>query len=511
LLKPEKMMRFFAFLTALLTSQIALGQAHDRIWLTGYNEYPGVAGYGHAQIIFQGDSVLVEPTSLAFNFESTAAVMSDTDGNLLFYTNGCEVANRNHQTMPNGIGLNPGAINDLICPWKGYVVPQGAMALPDPGDTNRYYLLHIGASYDPVRKLRLGPLYYSIVDMTLQNGLGDVVSKNNILLDGDLGSFSAVRHGNGRDWWIVMPEFGNKIWHAFILSPEGIAPQTPSNVALGVPGCEKHMETNISPDGSKIANWGDCKVTVLDFDRCSGVFDNLLELSAPTHWIPGGGVAFSPSGRYLYATSQNVLFRADLESSSPQLDTMRYSYDPYNLSPYYVPGNTFHYLVNGANGAIYGNIPSRAKHLHTLKRPDGLTIDSIDFRAKAIKLPVPGVRTLPHFPHFRLYDLPDSPCDTLGIDGPTVSAPEPAPEAAALLHLQPNPAADEVLVALSEPLAGRWQLVAPTGLVVLRGDWAATQATQRVDVSRLAAGVYFFQFMAESGRVATTQKVVVAR
>ncbi|MBX2891720.1 MAG: T9SS type A sorting domain-containing protein [Saprospiraceae bacterium] len=504
------MTRLFTLsLAALLSSQVLLGQAHDRVWLTGYNEFPGVAGYGHAQILFQGDSVLVEPTYLAFNFESTVAVMSDANGNVLFYTNGCEVANRNHQLMPNGAGLNPGDINDLVCPWKGYILPQGAMVLPDPGDTNRYFLLHMGASYDPVRKIKLGPLYYSVVGMTLQNGLGDVISKNNVMFDGDMGSFNAVRHGNGRDWWIIVPAFSNKSWHAFILSPEGIVQHTSSNMALELPNCEKHMGTNISPNGDKVANWGDCKVTILDFDRCLGLFDNLLELPAPTHWIPGGGVAFSPTGRYLYATSQNVLFRADLEAASPKLDTMRYSYDPFNQSPYYVPGNTFHYLVNGAKGAIYGNIPSRARHLHALNEPDGLTIDSINFHAKAINLPVPGVRTLPHLPNYRLYDLPGSPCDTLGINGPTTSAP--APPAPDPLHLQPNPATDEVLVSLHQPMEGRWQLVAPSGQVVRAGLWPAAQTTQRIDVSHLGAGVYFFRFVAESGRVVSTRKVVVAR
>lgn len=436
------MNKLFTLLIITTLPYNAFAQAFDHLWFTGYNEFPGVSGYGHTQIRFDNDTVLVEPANLAFNFESTLAVMSDSAGNLLFYTNGCSVANRNHGLMPNGNGLNPGEISDQVCPWKGYIVPQGAMILPDPASDKRFYFMHNGAAPDPVRKVRLGPLYYTEVNIALQNGLGDVVSKNNILLDGDLGAFTAARHGNGRDWWIVVPEFANRRWHTFLLSPAGIEARPSQPVTLAGPDCEKFMGTAISRRGDKIANWGDCKITVLEFDRCTGAISHPLELQAPSHWIPGGGVVFSPSGRYLYATSQNVLFRADLEAASPKLDTMRFSYDPFLKSPYDVPGNTFHYLATAPDGNIYGNIPSRANHLHVLKNADGATIADIDFKARGLPLPVKNVRTLPHLPNYRLYDWAGSPCDTLGI---SVFAKTPE-DSRCEVKISPNPAGQDTRV-----------------------------------------------------------------
>ena len=488
----------------------AAAQKTGSLWLAGYDEFPGVPGYGHVQIRVTDDTVLVEPTALAFNFESTMAVMTGPDGSLLFYTNGCEVADRFHQVMPNGNGLNPGDISGLVCPGKGYIVPQGAMILPDPGNPDRYYLLHTGASYDPVRKLRLGPLYFTVVEMAMQNGIGDVSSKNNVLQTGDLGAFTAVRHGNGRDWWVIVPEFGNRVWHTFLLGPDGFSPMPPQTVLLSGVECEKYIGTAASLQGDRLANWGDCKVTALDFDRCAGVLANAMEMPAPTHWIPGGGVAFSPSGRYLYATSQNVLFRADLQPESPgpiRLDTVRFSYDPLRESPFDVPGNTFHALVNGPDGRIYGNIPSRAKHLHALRNPDSDTIAAakLDFRARGVPLPVSSVRTLPHLPNYRLTSLAGSICDTLGIVG--------APELSAIpvaFRIRPNPVRDFLLVDFPDYSGGtlRATLHSVQGMLLRRAEQPGGQL--RLATHNLPAGLYALRLWLDE-RYLGSKRVLVVR
>ncbi|MFN0036009.1 MAG: T9SS type A sorting domain-containing protein [Saprospiraceae bacterium] len=492
------MKHLYTILLFWLLCQNLHAQLSDQLWLGGYEGFPGVAGYGHFELRFQNGGLQVQQTPLAFNFESTVAVAADTEGNLLFYSNGCEVANRNHEAMPNGYGLNPGGISDQVCPWKGYIVPQGAMVLPMPGDSIRYCLLHIGAAYEPGRKLRLGPLYYSVVDMSLQNGMGDVAAKNNVLLDADLGNFSAVRHANGRDWWVLAPEFGSTKWHIFLLSPQGLEEMPLQVISLSGSSCEHHGQTSASLDGSMIANWGDCKVTVLGFDRCAGLLGEPLELAAPAHWFAGGGAAFSPSGRYLYTTSHNVLFRADLKASTPKLDTMRFSY---GQGPYDVPGNTFHYLVNGPDEKIYGNIPSRARYFHALKNPEGTGIANINFAPQDVQLPVTNVRSLPHFPHYRLYDLPDSPCDTLGINTP-VSATRPAGKERAGLAVFPNPAGDWLFLDISDG-EGPYYLTITDMLGSNLLQMSEVKATPAVDISQLGQGIYTLLVRAADGKQAS--------
>ena len=473
-------------------------QLSDKVWVGGYEEFPGVSGYGQFELHFQNGALQVQQTPLAFNFESTAAVAADPEGNLLFYSNGCEIANRNHELMPNGFGLNPGVISDQVCPWKGYILPQGAMILPMPGDSLHYCLLHMGAAYDLGRKLRLGPLYYSVVDMSLQNGLGDVASKNNVLLDEDLGNFTAVRHANGRDWWVLAPEFGNAKWHIFLLSPKGFEEMPLQMQTLGEGNCEHHGQTSSSLDGSMIANWGDCKVTVSGFDRCAGILGEPLELAAPAHWFAGGGAVFSPSGRYLYATSHNVLFRADLEEADPQLDTMRFSY---GQGAYDVPGNTFHYLVNGPDEKIYGNIPSRARYFHALNNPDGTSIANINFVPQEVQLPVTNVRTFPHFPHFRLYDLPGSLCDTLGINAP-VSISEPLEKKQERLILSPNPATGHLQIVLPSEWhgIGHITLVNTSGQVLRSEKRDIRNGVLELTLGSLPNGIYVCRVAAENRR-----------
>jgi hypothetical protein len=475
----------------LLWSFSAKAQLSDVLWLGGNNEFPGVSGFGHFSLKFTHEMTELRLDTLAFNFESTLAVAADSNGRLLFYSNGCTLANRQHAIMPNGYGLNPSGISTQVCSKLGYIVPQGAMALPNPGHLNQFYLLHMGASYDPKRKLKLGPMYYSKVDMTLDNGLGDVVTKNNVLLQEDLGNFTVIRHGNGRDWWLLLPSFGNTRWFVFLISPDGIEMKSSQLMALNEPKCEHYGQTAVTLDGSKVSSWGDCKVSVFDFDRCSGLLSTSLEIETPAHSFAGGGLAFSPSGRYLYSTDYNVLFRIDLDSNAPKMDTMRFSY---GIGGFDVPGNSFHQLVIGPDGFIYGNAPARASFFHTIETPDGLNINNIDFVPRGVPLPVINARTLPHFPNFHLYDLHGSSCDTLGVNG-SVTVRDFSKETNFLLT--PNPSSETLSLLLPQNVHEVFQrnpsnltIVDVTGRVLATPTVSLGEGRLSIDISHLPTGLY---------------------
>jgi len=72
------------------------------------------------------------------------ASICDKDGNLLMYSNGCTVADKNHQVMPNGRNLNNGDYFQMISDScnSGYLGKQDIVILPDPGDEDGYYILH---------------------------------------------------------------------------------------------------------------------------------------------------------------------------------------------------------------------------------------------------------------------------------------------------------------------------------------------------------------------------------
>lgn len=91
-----------------------------------------------------------------------------------------------------------------------------------PNNTNQYYLFSIGVTNSSPTGL-----YYSIVDMSLNNGLGAVVQKNVQLLSYPANDgLIAVKHGNGRDWWVLFRRWNappNDEYFKFLVSPTGIS------------------------------------------------------------------------------------------------------------------------------------------------------------------------------------------------------------------------------------------------------------------------------------------------
>ena len=126
--------------------------------------------------------------------------------------------------MENGDDLSPGYYHNEWCnngSNGGYKAYQGIFSILMPGHKNEYILFH-HRRYQFKDSI---DVMYTLIDMNANNGLGKVTEKNKILQYGWLSrTFQAVRHGNGRDWWIVAPERGDSDkYFLFLLSPEGVS------------------------------------------------------------------------------------------------------------------------------------------------------------------------------------------------------------------------------------------------------------------------------------------------
>lgn len=493
-------------------------EKYDFTWVLGYPPNDKENGYGGNLIDFNGEELITEYFNTPIFIDNSAQICGK-DGQLLFYSNGCKIVNGNHQLISNGYGLNPGEFYDSWCTEYdiSYDTRQGLIALPWPGRESQYILFHMGwhqLSTSPYT-VYLQNFYYTHIDMSANNGAGQVIDKNHQLLyDTNLiDNITAVRHGNGRDWWIVAPRGKSDAIYLFLLSPQGI--EGPYEQHTGDPTSLRGFTAGqivFSPDGTKFIRVSASSdgVDIMNFDRCSGVFSCFQRLPFPS--LPEGapcGAAVSPNSRYLYISATTQMFQYDMWSSSIEKSKVLIGeYDgfkgPYNST-------TFYQQKLGPDGKIYMSASSSMRYLHVIHRPD-LPGNACDFRQHDVYLPATIGFCLPNFPYFRLYDVPGSPCDTLGIDAPAgYAAPAALAGSGQSMLLYPNPVSNLLKVEFPQCLGGMLRIFNMSGQQLLTRE-IGRQPEHIFDCSAWPAGVYVVSFCpAEDNCKPVSAKLVVTR
>ena len=248
-----------------------------------------------------------------FNNEVSACI-SDSTGDLLFYTDGENVYNKNHLSMSNGSGL-----------FSDQSSTQGALIIRLPGSRRYFYIFTISSTGDGVSITEKG-LCYSIVDIELDNGLGGIVQgKKNIRIREKCNEkLTAVKHSDGVSYWILINDFIEDNIHAYHFTENGIN-LTP--VRSNVGHIHNYTRNTLgamkaSRNGQKIAlaTWTYNSFIVLDFNNTNGIASNRIDISGSQqdmNWTYG--VEFSPSGRFLYGSTMKSpykIYQFDLERPS---------------------------------------------------------------------------------------------------------------------------------------------------------------------------------------------------
>lgn len=228
--------------------------------------------------------------------------IADSNGTTLFYTNGVSVWNVLNQTMPNGFGLF-GDDNSA----------QSALIIQDPGNSGLYYIFTTPTNAN-------NGMHYSIVDMSLQGGLGDVLIKNVFMFANATEKVSAVRHANGTDIWVIGHEWNTNNFYVFLLTQSGLVPipsvSSVGSIHNGVLGFAGYMKA--SHQGHKIAYAITISLNIVelfDFDNSTGIVSNPVLMN---NIQEAYGIEFSPDDSKLYATSENPgeLFQWDVNAGS---------------------------------------------------------------------------------------------------------------------------------------------------------------------------------------------------
>ncbi len=360
------------------------------------------------------------------NFLQTNASISNSIGKLQFYTNGLYVSNGDHNQMQNGNGLNPGQFAEDM-DGLGYILNQGAIIIPHPDGTNRFYLMHVDRRYTTAQLAGNSKFkYYTLIDMDLGGGLGEVVAKNQVVIDDTLGlgKLTAVRHANGRDWWMVVHEMVSKKYHRILITPDGVSSLGLASTPYTIQGEEGVGQSVFSPDGSIFARVNSVSfelgqfLEIYDFDRCTGY----LAPKTKVHYDDDAlstGVAISPNSRFLYVSSFDHLYQYDLEAANIPASKKTIDYDGF------VEESTgfslqFNLAQLAPDGKIYINTVNGTSYLHVIHQPDLLYPDCM-VEQHGITLPTYNAFSMPNFPNYRLGPLDGSPCDTLGLDNHPVA------------------------------------------------------------------------------------------
>lgn len=232
------------------------------------------------------------PTAFSANISAwdNSGSIADATGNLLFYSEGTHLYDKNGNVMPNG--------NGILGDTSG---GQPATIVRKPGSELLYYVFTVPNFGGP------NGLRYTIVDMSLNGGLGDVdtAHKNILFYTPTAEKLVPVVHSNGYDIWIVAHEWNTNTFRSYLLTANGFVTNYVASTIGSVHGGSVNNaigQMTVSKNGSRIACalWQDGIIELFNFNRQSGVLTNAKTI---TNYHAVLGLEFSPDGSKLYATN----------------------------------------------------------------------------------------------------------------------------------------------------------------------------------------------------------------
>lgn len=503
----------YLFCIILCAQQIVSAQINfERTWPLGYggNIEPGNPDFDGMLMKFTSDTVLVDAQPDIPMLAKPIAFICDSMGNLLLYFNGCMLANGQHEIIENSDSIEVELDFGAQCQESG-VFPDAypnAVILPFPGHPEMYYLFYIQKAQGNGGN---NQLLYAVVDMSQNEGAGKVIMKNqptqtNTVNPLHLQTYiNAIRHGNGRDWWVVCPtESTSRPRLMLLLTPEGIQyplsfPLNPDlTLSSDLPG-----QCGFTADGRtyfKVVRAPAPILEILDFDRCTGLFSNrrLIANGLSTELEPVNtmiGAVSSPSGQFLYVSTGSRLLQFDLWADSIAV-TMQVvgQYDGFQSG-----GNPamFGHGMRGPDGKIYLGGVKKIRHLHIVQQPD-LSGASCAFEQHALEMPAYLDQVMLNFPDFEILDWAGSPCDTLLPPDESVST-QFEPSGNHILKVWPNPATDIFNLDIPDGFQNAQLTILNISGFMVFSRKIENGGTQQINLQQQPEGLYCIVLSQQSG------------
>ena len=406
-----------------------------------------------------------------------------------------------------GGGLNPNSFTDDFKQF-GLPLSYGNIILPMPGDSNKYILFHQTGNYNSLPfSLSSTEIYYSIIDISLNGGLGSVIAKNNIALTGLFGwGLAACKHGNGRDWWVFAFNDSANYVFKFLVTPDTI--QYMGSQFLNVQGLPAWGGyPTFSPNGEKFAYsnydismgyyWQD--IRLFDFDRCSGNF-TFNSIAYLPDSVGGFGVSFSPNSQYLYVSSWKRIYQLDTYSTNVAASMQLVAVNDSFLSAPPAFYTDFWAMYLAANGKIYLTSGSSVLHLHEINYPDSAGMNC-SVQLHNVYIGDFNFRTVPNHHNYSLGRKIGSLCDSL------TSVSEIEHDFKFKIFPNPNHGNFKIMYLLPQNKTGKLEICDINGRVVYSQNLPPWSTMQYISLPKIANGVY--QCVISSSNERVHKKLVV--
>lgn len=188
------------FISAFSQSQLSAQTKAGNIWCFGDS----------CELDFNsGNPVLVAGCKMG-TVEGCASIADRNTGQLLFYTDGSYVWNRNNVVMPSNTIPLGGDISSS----------QSALIIPKFGNENIYYIFTVPSE---VGKLGVDSgLRYTVIDMNLDGGLGGVSQQPIGLITPTSEKLTATKMANDSGYWVAVHHWGSNAFYVYPVTANGV-------------------------------------------------------------------------------------------------------------------------------------------------------------------------------------------------------------------------------------------------------------------------------------------------
>jgi hypothetical protein len=470
-------------ITVINGCEVEREKRYDNVWLNGR---PYAAPRTSAGLDFSNG----EPNTCAFNtsfsFWGLSNSISDKEGNLMFYSDGIQLADRNHNVVLSSEGFNTGEFVEQF--GNGVQgASQGLITIPATNNDSLFYLFHtpIQRVGDDQTTLPTSLLMSQV--KTLSSGKVEMTQKGLSIIQDTLLNFTmqAHPHTNGEDWWIIVFEFNSDQYYKVLFKSNGTIEVEKQSLEIEIQ--RSRFQTSFSPNGQYFAltSWDALESYLWKFDNSNGNLTNPIVLDPnplDSLDIPMG-CAFSPSSRFLYVSSYHYLRQYDLcQDDLNENVTLVGEWD--GMYTWIYPFS-FARMMLAPNGKIYASAFNSSVYMSTIHSPNehGESCNFAQHDLVAQEGNIFESNTVPEFPHYRNNN------DSLNCVVSNIKNLKPINEIE--VELYPNPAAQ--FISLKSMTNFKNQIIKifdSNGTLVHSEIWL-NSILHSIEVTELKSGLYF--------------------